>query len=271
MINASESICKRSDLEMLFDIAYVLVKESRPVVPRYLTKKTGLNHPKLLEILEKEKDFITSYGSGNKRFKKYELSQLGKELIYTWVDYIYTFNLRDLLNSKLLSPLSDEGNSRLKNIMGKTWRKPNYVKSNLSNRRTMILLYRDFLSYIKSYYPRETYQLSIIRGINIESKTFRKIKEIAVKKNHVKLRYAPAYRLRRWEHFVLNRGGFKIFPIKSYQQMKIKRKELMSWHGNTSELISLTEEGYNCVNTFDKIMMEYGLTDWVCSHMPNKF
>jgi len=280
MIKSSKSLyrTKRSDLEILFDVGYVLAKESRPLSMGYLSNKRriGAHTDKLKEILDKcEKKDLVKQCEKVGVIQRYELTQRGKELIYTWLDYTDKFNLKDLLKSKYHKPLPEKENSRLKEIMKKSWKPPHYAKSNCSDKRSQIMLYRDFLSYIKSYYPGQTYQWSIIaeNGININSKYFEKLRENALERKHIRRKHTLGYIRRKWKHRVAKKGrvevdGFEVFQPK-YFNINVKRrnnKQLINWRSNIDELISLTKTGYRCVNTFDKIMMEYGLTDLVYTY-----
>ena len=55
MTNSSESLhaSPRYDLEILFDVLYVLVEGSKPVSQDYLVDKTGVHNVKLKKYLEK--------------------------------------------------------------------------------------------------------------------------------------------------------------------------------------------------------------------------
>jgi predicted transcriptional regulator len=282
MTNGSDSlyVSRRSDLEILLDVAYLLAEESRPLSATYLTskEKVGVKIQKLYDILEKceDKGLAKHFDVGRTR-KKYELTQHGKELIYTWLGYVDKFNLKGLLKSwnKDFGSLSEKQNSRLQEIMKTPWKKPNYKKCDKrkkSEERAQIMQYRDFLSYLKKYYPDETYQWDIIQNVNINSKTFKKLKEFALvdERKHIERKYTAGYAARKWKYSIVKKGEFEVFQPKGYdirvEKRKEKRKKGIKWRGNADELIKLTEDGYRCVNTFDKIMMGFKLTDLVYSY-----
>lgn len=268
MTNCSESLYvnPRSNLETFIDILYVLAEESKPLKPINLREKTNTNDVKLKKLLElgEKKGLISSYElevvcvyKTGKR-KKYELTSRGKELIYTWLDYVDRFSLKVLLKNRNLDSLPEKENSRLEEIMKKPWKEPNYRKSEKRRgKRSPIILYRDFLNHIKSYYPDNTYQADIIKSVNINSEKFENFRKIAIERKHIERINLEG--TTKWRNFLVKKESArkkKILPIKIP----------LNLHWNIDELIHLTENGYRCVNTFDKIMMEYELTDLVYSY-----
>jgi len=269
MTNGSESLfdgLKRSNLETLFDVVYVLAKEYEPLRITQLLYKTNLNLSKLKEFLKigEKKGFVYDYEVG--RIKKYELTPHGKEFIYTWLDFVDRFDAKDLLRSMYVESLPEKENSKLEEIMKKTWKKPNYKKSSQEHQRTPIIVYRDFLFYLKLPKPKVKYQENIREKVNINNTNYKVIIERALKKNHIEIKFSPGYGIRKWEHSVAKKGDLEVFQIKpmKIRHEKARMKRISPYiPGQVDKLISITDSGSEFVKTFDKIMMEYNLTDLV--------
>ena len=262
---------RKSDLERFLDVLYVLTKESEPICQGNLCdkKKAGIQYTIVSKILKKceEKGFVKHYKVGTR--KKYELLERGKELIHTWLDYVHTFNLKKLLKSKYVEPLPEmESYSRLKKII----RRPldleaKYVKSSRLKPRSTIMLYRDFLAYLKSYYPEYTYQEKIRPGININGTKFKVFKNFAIKrkKKHIEIEITG---VSKWKPFVIKRGEFEISPTMHIEILNNKTKSRkLAERREPNELIRITKDGIRCLKTFDKIMMEFELTDLVHTYL----
>ena len=240
---------------------------------KYLIKKTNLSRRKLndeiLKTLE-ERGFVKQYE--NRGVKQYGLTSRGNELIYTWLDYLYTFDLRDLSTRQLdFDQLSEKGNSRLQQIIDKKgWHEPYYKGYNIHKRTNKIRIYRDFLMHLKNYLIRQSmykashpkpfhrsykdwenkiekeshflkysYIMKVVAKLNINFETLHNLKKLALKNEHIEIRK----------------------PTKS--DLRNTKKHPVFLYGPIKELISITPMGVKCANTFDNIMMEYGLTDLV--------
>jgi predicted transcriptional regulator len=282
MTNGSESLYvgRRSDLEILFDVVYVVTRESEPLGITYLINEVGTNPDKTKEILDicEKKGLVNSYEIGKRT--KYESTPHGKESICTWLDFVYAFNVKPLLKSMYVEPLPDMIlYSRLKEIMKKSWRKPNYVKSSNSKQRTPIMTYRDFLAYVnshykkysksKSVYAKYSHKTRIMEKINVNNYIFDSLKKFAHKAevNHIEIKSRV---ITKWISLLLKTGEFEIRGLKPHNlrfDMMKRKKGPFFIRGNTKELICINSEGSDCVETLDNIIMEYKLTNLFYSYL----
>jgi len=257
MSNASESLytgSKRSDLEILFDTLYSFIGH-KIVLQNHLMEKTGANHAKLKKILEKceSEGFIKSYKL--RKRKEYELLEHGKELIYTWLDYVHAFDLKKLAKNRYLEPLPEKGScSRLKEIIRKpSVLRPEYVKCSFSKKRSPIMLYRDFLGYLNSLYPEYICQEKIRPAIDTTNINFKVLRDFAKERERSHIQIRKIRGIVKWQ--------LRLMRNKELKDLKISR-----WR-KPDQLIRLTDDGIRCLKTFDKIMEEFHLTDFVYTYL----
>ena len=128
------------------------------------------------------------------------------------------------------------------------------------------MIYRDFLMYLKLCYPECTYQAKILYKINTNAVYYRKLIDFALKMKNKHIEIKDLKRSKK--PFIIKEGEFEIFPTTTPRKDEGRRflKE-SSIRGPVNELISLAVFGRMCVNTFDKIMSEFELTDLVYSYL----
>jgi predicted transcriptional regulator len=262
---------QRSQLETVIDLVYFLVKEDRPLGITKLMYKTNLNHEKTKEFLEicEKKGFAYHYKIGKR--ERYEFTDHGKEFIYTWSDYVNRFGLKKILKSSYFESLKEDEKSRLKEIMKYPLSKiPRYKKSGNKeagkNKRTLIMIYRDFLMHLKSHQqsrkpPKYSYQADILYNVNINSEIFKILRDLAFENKHIEIRDNKTSV--KWISRIIKKGQFETFP-----KTNRIRKNPLKVGRLPDELIFITPEGISCLSAFDQIMMFYNLTELVYTFKP---
>ena len=252
MSNGSISLygcTERSDLEILMDVIYVLVEKSKPLGTGQLTNKTGANFYKLDKILGicEKKGFVNHFKLGKR--EKYEFTPHGKELVYTWLDYVNTFGLKQIINSRYKEPLPEKENSILKEIMKKKLvLSPKYVRASGNYQRTPIMKYIDLLRYLKSLGYNYTNRTKIHEKINVNYNEIPELLALAFENDHIEIMNTKNMKpTDRWTISTMKKGR------------RSKEPKAFIWFKD--QLIRIKSEGIQCSENLDKIMSLYGINN----------